>query len=62
MTSVVILTSGELRHRFVRMCLAADDRIEVWDAKAYTDMRNETVDMSSLSENVMGPLGNDDGK
>ncbi len=29
MTSVVILTSGELRHRFVRMCLAADDRIEV---------------------------------
>lgn len=42
--------------------IGADDRIEVWDAKTYTDMRNETVDMSSLSENVMGPLGNDDGK
>lgn len=26
---MVILTSGELRHRFVRMCLAADDRLEV---------------------------------
>ena len=42
--------------------IGADDRIEVWDAKAYTDMRNEKVDMSSLSEDVMGPLGNDDGK
>ena len=42
--------------------LGARDRIEVWDAKAYTDMRNEKVDMSSLSEDVMGPLGNDDGK
>ena len=42
--------------------LGARDRIEVWDAKAYTDMRNEAVDMSSLSEDVMGPLGNDDGK
>ena len=42
--------------------LGARDRIEVWDAKAYMDMRNEKVDMSSLSEDVMGPLGNDDGK
>ena len=42
--------------------IGADDRIEVWDAKAYTDMRNEKVDMSSLSEEVMGHLGNDDGK
>ena len=43
--------------------IGADDRIEVWDAKAYADMRkDETVDMSSLSESVMGALGNDDGK
>ncbi|MBK7943990.1 MAG: division/cell wall cluster transcriptional repressor MraZ [Flavobacteriales bacterium] len=42
--------------------LGQRDRIEVWGAKAYTDMRNEAVDMSSLSETVMGPLGNDDGK
>ncbi|MBK6343686.1 MAG: division/cell wall cluster transcriptional repressor MraZ [Flavobacteriales bacterium] len=42
--------------------LGQRDRIEVWDAKAYADMRNEAVDMSSLSEAVMGPLGNDDGK
>ena len=43
--------------------IGADDRIEVWDAKAYADMRkDETVDMSSLSESVMGALGNEDGK
>lgn len=43
--------------------IGADDRIEVWDAKAYADMRkDETVDMSSLSEKVMGALGNEDGK
>ncbi|MCB9182942.1 MAG: division/cell wall cluster transcriptional repressor MraZ [Flavobacteriales bacterium] len=42
--------------------LGQRDRIEVWDAKAYADMRGEDVDMSSLSEAVMGPLGNDDGK
>lgn len=43
--------------------IGADDRIEVWDARAYTNMRADgTVDMSSLSEKVMGALGNEDGK
>ncbi|MFZ1693526.1 MAG: division/cell wall cluster transcriptional repressor MraZ [Flavobacteriales bacterium] len=42
--------------------IGSDDRIEVWDAKAYDQWRSEAVDMSSLSETVMGPLGNDDGK
>ncbi|HRD53254.1 MAG TPA: division/cell wall cluster transcriptional repressor MraZ, partial [Flavobacteriales bacterium] len=42
--------------------IGSDDRIEVWDAKAYDPWRSEAVDMSSLSETVMGPLGNDDGK
>jgi len=42
--------------------IGSDDRIEVWDAKAYDQWRGETVDMSSLSEQVMGALGNEDGK
>lgn len=42
--------------------IGSDDRIEVWDAKAYDQWRGETVDMSSLSEQVMGVLGNEDGK
>jgi len=42
--------------------IGADDRIEVWSAKAYADMRSASVDMSSLSEQVMGALGNEDGK
>jgi MraZ protein len=42
--------------------LGSDDRIEVWDAKVYKDMRAEKVDMTSLSEDVMGALGNEDGK
>jgi MraZ protein len=42
--------------------LGLGDRIEVWDAKAYADMRGEKVDLTSLAEDVMGSLGNDDGK
>ena len=42
--------------------LGMGDRIEVWSAKAYADMRREKVDLTSLAEDVMGSLGNDDGK
>lgn len=42
--------------------LGSDDRIEVWDAKVYDQWRSEAVDMSSLSDQVMGALGNEDGQ
>jgi len=42
--------------------LGLGDRIEVWNSKAYADMRREKVDLNSLAEDVMGSLGNDDGK
>ncbi|MBL7957302.1 MAG: division/cell wall cluster transcriptional repressor MraZ [Flavobacteriales bacterium] len=42
--------------------IGSDDRIEVWDARTYDQWRSATVDMSSLSEQVMGALGNEDGK
>jgi MraZ protein len=42
--------------------LGMGDRIEVWSTKAYADMRREKVDLTALAEDVMGGLGNDDGK
>jgi MraZ protein len=38
------------------------DRVEVWDSKAYATMRSEKVDFTALAEDVMGSLGNEDGK
>ncbi len=38
------------------------DRVEVWDSKAYATMRGEKVDFTALAEDVMGSLGNEDGK
>lgn len=42
--------------------LGLGDRIEVWSTKALADMRREKVDLTSMAEDVMGSLGNEDGK
>jgi hypothetical protein len=38
------------------------DRIEVWSKAGYDRMMREKVDLTALSEEVMGDLGNADGE
>jgi MraZ protein len=38
------------------------DRVEVWSKAGYAAMRREKVDLTALAEDVMGSLGNEEGR
>lgn len=38
------------------------DRVEVWSKTGYAAMRREKVDLTALAEDVMGSLGNEEGR
>jgi MraZ protein len=38
------------------------DRVEVWGKTGYAAMRREKVDLTALAEDVMGSLGNEEGR